>query len=285
MLHVLPIEVTLSVLSHLPIPSLLSLPVLSRQWLGFFASNQSAIFRNAALLHEYIQPGTLFLEDALSVNTGRPWAGSTSWKDFCNTFIDTPRAKSCAISSVYLATRCPPLTHFSGHSHCEGHRSFQLCKNWEGKGRAVARAFSPPGLNVHSLKVDEKAGICIMTCIWGGLNVTHLFSGIVLWCLPMVRDFFFLTPSLGIPLGAQTVAYSHTSPPVPTSSMTTDISSLTVTTKMGRGKSGVWPANLLPRARSPPMRRLRASRWTCPPAPRRCTISTHHMGSSGPGPC
>ncbi|KAI9444182.1 hypothetical protein H4582DRAFT_1069114 [Lactarius indigo] len=90
----------------------------------------------------------MFLEDALSVNTGKPWAGSTSWKDFC-------------------------------------HRSFQLRKNWERKGRAVARAFPPLGLNIYHLKVDEKRGICIMTCIWGGLNLVHLFSGILLWCLPM----------------------------------------------------------------------------------------------------
>ncbi|KAI9458951.1 hypothetical protein BJY52DRAFT_406892 [Lactarius psammicola] len=136
----------LVVLSHLPIPSLLSLPVLSRQWLDFFATNQSAIFHSAALLHEYIQPDTLLLEDALSVNTGRPWAGSTSWKDFC-------------------------------------HRSFQLRKNWEGKGRAVARVLSPSGSNVHRIKVDEKAGICITTHIFGGLSVIHLFSGTVLWRL------------------------------------------------------------------------------------------------------
>src|SRR6266702_75911 len=83
MLHVLPTEVTLSVLSHLPIPSLLSLRLLSRQWLHFFTTNQSAIFHRAALLHEYIQPETLSLEDALSMNTGQPRAGSTSWKDFC----------------------------------------------------------------------------------------------------------------------------------------------------------------------------------------------------------
>ena len=83
MLRVLPTEVTLGVLSHLPIPSLLSLPGLSRQWFDFFTTNQSAIFHSAALLHDYIQPGTLLLEDALSVNTGRPWVGSTSWKDFC----------------------------------------------------------------------------------------------------------------------------------------------------------------------------------------------------------
>ncbi|KAH9174787.1 hypothetical protein EDB89DRAFT_471990 [Lactarius sanguifluus] len=145
MLYGLPVEVTLNVLSHLPIPSLLSLPILSRQWLNFFTANQSVIFHGAALYHEYIQPGARFPEDALSVNTGRP---STSWKDFC----------------------------------C---RSFQLRKNWEGKGRAVARAFPPPGLNVYRLRVDEKRGICIMTCIWGGLNVVHLFSGTLLWCLPM----------------------------------------------------------------------------------------------------
>ncbi|KAH9017138.1 hypothetical protein EDB83DRAFT_2438491, partial [Lactarius deliciosus] len=97
------------------------------------------------------------LEDALSVNTGRPWAGSMSWKDFC-------------------------------------HRSFQLHKNWEGKGYVVARVVPPPGLNVHRIKIDEDAGICIMTCVWGGLNVLHLFSGIVLWCLPQVREFFFHVP-------------------------------------------------------------------------------------------
>ncbi|KAI9458950.1 hypothetical protein BJY52DRAFT_407774 [Lactarius psammicola] len=148
MLHVLPPEVTLDVLSYLPIPSLLPLRGLSRQWFTFFAANEPAIFHRAALLHEYIQPETLLLEDALSVNTGRPWAGSTSWMDFC-------------------------------------HRSFQLRKNWEGKGRAVACALSPPGFNIHRLKVDEKAGICITTHIWGGLSVIHLFSSIVLWCLPL----------------------------------------------------------------------------------------------------
>lgn len=82
MFPVLPPEVTLSVLSHLPIPSLLSLLVLSHQWLDFFTTNESEIFRRAAILHEYVKPETL-LEDALSVNTGRPWAGSTGWKDFC----------------------------------------------------------------------------------------------------------------------------------------------------------------------------------------------------------
>jgi hypothetical protein len=73
MLHVLPAEVTLIVLSHLPIPSLLSLHLLSRQWRDFFVTHQSVIFHGAALYHGYIQPKTLTLEDALSANTGRPW--------------------------------------------------------------------------------------------------------------------------------------------------------------------------------------------------------------------
>ena len=80
MLHALPAEVTLIVLSHLPVPSLLSVAVLSRQWSHFFAAHQSRIFRSAALQHGYIPPAseTLSLEDELSRNTGKPWAGSAS---------------------------------------------------------------------------------------------------------------------------------------------------------------------------------------------------------------
>ncbi|KAF8268347.1 hypothetical protein EI94DRAFT_1188757 [Lactarius quietus] len=85
--------------------------------------------------------------DALSVNPGRPWAGSTSWKDFC-------------------------------------HRSFQFQKNWEGNGHAVARVLSPAGSIIHRIKVDEQVGICITTHMLGGISVNHLFSGTVLWCLP-----------------------------------------------------------------------------------------------------
>jgi hypothetical protein len=172
MLHILPAEVTLNVLSHIPITSLLSLPVLSRQWFHFFATHQVEIFYSAAVHHEYIQPGTS-LKDALSVNTGRPWAGSKSWKDFCKSYL-------CRFQ-LYL------LTHLTAHSHREGSRSLQLSKNWEGNGRAVARLLIPPGSIIYRIKVDEKAEICISTCQWGNLTVTDLFSGTILWCLPGVR--------------------------------------------------------------------------------------------------
>jgi hypothetical protein len=175
MLHILPAELTLKVLSHLPITSLLSLPALSRQWFHFFATHQSAIFYSAAVQHEYIQPGTS-LEDALSVNTGRPWEGSESWKDFCKSYL-------CHFQ-LYLFAHCLSLT---AHSHREGCRSLQFSKNWEGKGRTVARVISD-STNTHCLKVDEKAGICVMTHQWGGLTVTHLFSSTILWSLPKVRE-------------------------------------------------------------------------------------------------
>ena len=103
MLHVLPAEVTLIVLSRLPIPSLSSLAVLSCQWFHFLATHQSQIFHCSALYHEYIPPGMLFLEDALSMSTGKPWAGSTSWKDFC-------KSLPCH-SSVYISTHCLPPTN------------------------------------------------------------------------------------------------------------------------------------------------------------------------------
>ena len=77
-----------------------------------------------------------------------------------------------------------------------GRRFCQLRKNWAGDGRVVARLVTPPGGDVHSIKVDEKAGICITTRMFGGIVVAHLFSGVVLWTLPSVREAFNRPPSL-----------------------------------------------------------------------------------------
>jgi len=51
--------------------------------------------------------------------------------------------------------------------------------------RSPARELLPPAFNVHRIKIDKRAGICITTYLFGGLTVTHLFSGTVLWRLPM----------------------------------------------------------------------------------------------------
>ncbi|KAF8268349.1 hypothetical protein EI94DRAFT_1800582 [Lactarius quietus] len=106
------------VISQLPVPLLLSLRLLSRQWRDFFAAHQSVIFYENA---EFIQPGTLVLEDA---KASSPLAFWTRWKRFC-------------------------------------YNSYRLCESSGGNGRAVARVLMPPGTNAHHIEVDEKAGICI----------------------------------------------------------------------------------------------------------------------------
>jgi len=87
MLHILPIELSLSVLSYLPLPTLCSLPILSRQWFSLFSTHQSAIFHNAAIFHGYIQPDIILLDDALTAYKGSPWGGATDWKDFCESTV------------------------------------------------------------------------------------------------------------------------------------------------------------------------------------------------------
>jgi len=186
MLLILPTELSLSVLSYLPLQTLCSLPTLSRQWLDFCSENQLTIFHNAAILHGYIQPKTLQLEDALSAYEGTPWDGATDWKDFCKSTSDN------ALMGPFHETLAPEGTIliFVGRRFC------QLRKNWAGDGRVVARLVTPPGSDVHRIKVDEKAGICITTRMFGGLAVTHLFSGVLLWSLPPVRELSNRPPPL-----------------------------------------------------------------------------------------
>ncbi|KAF8268332.1 hypothetical protein EI94DRAFT_1700314 [Lactarius quietus] len=134
----------------------------SIEWHDFFTTDQSEFFHRAAILHEYIKPETLLLEDALSVNTGRPRAGSTSCKDF---------------SSIL------PLTvHHQRHFPVTRNVKATGPYNYAKIGGQRTRRFSNP----QRIKVDEKAGICVTTCPWGSVTVTHLFSSTSLWCLPKV---------------------------------------------------------------------------------------------------
>ena len=179
MLHRLPVEISFAVLSYLPLSTLGPLSSISRTWRDFISANKSTIFRNAALLHEYIHPETL-LEDALSMCEGSPWRGATDWKDFCELTLDLSTERTFLI--------------FVGRG------SFQLHKNWEGKGRVVTRLMYPGLGNVYSLKVDEKAGLLIT--IGMGLGVFHLFSNAFLWYLGPVRLFLYY-PHLALTLAYQ----------------------------------------------------------------------------------
>jgi F-box-like len=191
MLDILPVELSLSVLSYLPLQTLSSLPALSRQWFDFISANQSTIFRNAAILHGYAHPGTLLLEDALSAHKGSPWDGTTDWKDFCKS-----GSPVVALNGLFRAPLAPGLLVPLRVTVLifVGRRSFQLRKNWDGHGRIVARLVTPAGGDVHRIKVDEKFGICITTRMLGGLAVTHLFTGTLLWSLPLVRVRYSIPP-------------------------------------------------------------------------------------------
>jgi F-box associated protein len=182
MLHVLPVELSLAVLSYLPLSTLCPLHTVSRKWLNFFFQNQSTIFHNAAILHGYTHPAALLLEDALSTHQGDPWEGATDWKDFCKLYIAMPFQHPGVLEPDLSADSESPVLVL-----VLGRRSHQLHMNWEGNGRVVARLLRPPGGDVHRLNVDEKAGILITTHILGGLSVTHLFSDVLLWSLPRVR--------------------------------------------------------------------------------------------------
>ena len=69
------------------------------------------------------------------------WAGPTSWKD---SLLDATSEKLGG-----KLTRCACLM--------------------------------PLTSDVHHIKVDEKAGICILTGVSGGRTVTHLFSSTISW--------------------------------------------------------------------------------------------------------
>jgi hypothetical protein len=126
MLDVLPSELSLNVLSYLPISSICSLFILSRQWHHFLVANQWSIFCRAAILHGFIQPG-LQLEDALAQHMGSPWEGSIDWKDFCKSTLSL-----LAEGHLHLLQISAPESTFSVFYH-KGRRFFQLNKNWEGK--------------------------------------------------------------------------------------------------------------------------------------------------------
>ena len=151
------------------------------------------------------------------------WAGLWRERQVGRTFVSCTHATS----SVDLFS-VQTLKDLSGHANCEleGRRSIQIRRNWMGKGHAVARVFLPASFHAHRIKVDEKAGICITTHRHGGLTVTHLFSGTVLWHLPMVRECFF-NVYVGTPLGAQLGACSRTSTKTPAVNTTMGISYLT----------------------------------------------------------
>ncbi|KAJ7064638.1 hypothetical protein C8F01DRAFT_1366926 [Mycena amicta] len=80
----LPPELTLSVLSHLPISSLATLCKTSRALNAFIQTNESTIYHNVAIRYFSVSPFTSF-DDLESVLSRRAVAGAHDWKSFCKT--------------------------------------------------------------------------------------------------------------------------------------------------------------------------------------------------------
>lgn len=153
MLHGLPPELVIHILSFLPFQSLGALQQVSRPWNDFVLANQTLVYYNAAVVHNFIDSpaeSLTSLNEVVGRLEGRLWRGVKSWKDFCE----------CSGYPDALADRerVQPLL---------GRRRFQLERNWAGQGQSVFRNISPGRDDVHRLKVDEKERFCITTHMRG----------------------------------------------------------------------------------------------------------------------
>ncbi|TFK33146.1 hypothetical protein BDQ12DRAFT_700895 [Crucibulum laeve] len=152
MLH-LPAEIVLAILQYLPLNSISRLPSVCKLWKDFIETHESTVYRNAAALYHYIpSPETLF-KDLGQLYSHRSLTGVETWKDLCCRRLDIKRS-------------------------------------WEGKAPSKVVEYKSRKA-VHRIKVDGDAGYIITTSQRGGLAVTDLEEGKMLWTLPnrYVRQF------------------------------------------------------------------------------------------------
>lgn len=195
-LPILPSELTLAVISHLRIPEFHTFQRLSKAYNAFFQLNESYIYRNAAIRHNFISDSdssTLrynsesnsnskldtpkgadskansSLKDAVdewnNLRKGS-MAGVATWKDFC-TCLKLDSRLGPPLWLLYLV--------ISGLS---GQRVYLLERTFEGQGRhpPILRKSTVTGTNVHHFKIDEEHRFIICTHATGGLTVSS-FEG------------------------------------------------------------------------------------------------------------
>ncbi|TFK47359.1 hypothetical protein OE88DRAFT_795133 [Heliocybe sulcata] len=150
MLQSLPPELVLETLSYLPAQSLKSLQLTCKAWLEFIRANEGLIYHKAALLHHFALPSSSStdaeLSSAKAAFAQRYVQDVDNWKDFCKD-------------------------------------RFQLEKNWLGRGPSVIRTLPSAGSRVHRIKVDQAAGFVITTYAVGGLAVSDITNGGIIWSL------------------------------------------------------------------------------------------------------
>ena len=79
----LPTELTLNILSYLPLDSLGRLNSVCKSWSGFCAQHENTIYRNAACLHTYIPRPMTMLDNLTSMYSQRALEDVETWKDLC----------------------------------------------------------------------------------------------------------------------------------------------------------------------------------------------------------
>ena len=85
MLHLLPAETVLRVLSFAPLSTLVNLEAVSKDWTAFYKEHFTQIYRNAAVLHGIAPSRDAKLEEVLSELGGDMWTAEpvTDWKELC----------------------------------------------------------------------------------------------------------------------------------------------------------------------------------------------------------
>lgn len=78
MLHSLPVEIALQVVSYLPIQTLHRIAQVSRAWHDLIAVNECTVYRNAAILHRLVQ------DENCDDSTSQASHQATNWKSFCS---------------------------------------------------------------------------------------------------------------------------------------------------------------------------------------------------------
>ncbi|KAL0059339.1 hypothetical protein AAF712_013917 [Marasmius tenuissimus] len=160
MLTDLPVETALLILSHLVIPSIHALQLVSKGLNQLVKTNESTIYRFATVAHEFIPSANLEFDELRSA--GVPAAVmlgiDESWKTIC-------------------------------------WRMFQLERNWKGLGPSELVCLPSAGATPASLQVDESEGIIINIIAppnaQPGLYVLDMDDN-VLWARHWVRSWLTL---------------------------------------------------------------------------------------------
>ncbi|KAJ8076109.1 hypothetical protein PM082_022094 [Marasmius tenuissimus] len=153
MLNDLPVETALSVLAYLPIPSIHALQLVSKAIDQLVKTNESTIYRFAAVVHDFIPSSNVELDQlqlfGVPVDVLRGM--ELSWREFCR-------------------------------------RMFRLEKNWEGLGSSELVCFPSAGAQPAYIKVDENEGFLINESnTTNGLVIVDMDDN-VLWTQPW--DFY-----------------------------------------------------------------------------------------------